>query len=338
MLSILTQTQNPFATFTIDAYAHGYPHPAGRANEPVVVALDAFDPTGTAYLRALFPRLRPAASLPDAEGLLVLSSPVTAHDMAQAPKLRWIVAHTTENVDLAAAAAAGIAVRCVTGSNAGLVAEVALGLVCAAAGTLLELIDRQLRPGEFGGKRTSGAATELLTDKVFGVVGGGASGFLAARKFYDTFGATVLVYDPDFPEDDFRWACLPHERAELRDVLSRADVLSVHIALSAETRGLIGADELACMQPTAILASTTRHVVDEDALRAALSSGTIACAALDTGLPLTPGERAGWSSLDNAVVTPRDGARGKVQTATAVAMADCMRELIDGGRARDWAV
>lgn len=118
MMSLLAPPPNPFS-FALDAYADGFPHPAGRANEPVVVALDAFDPTGTAYLRALFPRLRPASSLHDAEGLLVLSSPVTAHDMAKASKLRWIVAHTIDNVDLAAAKAAGIAVRCVTGSNVG---------------------------------------------------------------------------------------------------------------------------------------------------------------------------------------------------------------------------
>ncbi|WOO78015.1 uncharacterized protein LOC62_01G001569 [Vanrija pseudolonga] len=208
MMSLLAPPPNPFS-FALDAYADaGFPHPAGRPNEPVVVALDAFDATGTAYLRALFPRLRPAGSLHDAEGLLVLSSPVTAHDMAMAPKLRWIVAHTTDNIDLAAAKAAGVAVRCVTGSNvggctrshavaegaeqpdnqlthtqqAGLVAEVALGLVCSAAGTLLDLIDRQIRPGGLGLRSTIAAASDLLTDKVFGVVGGGACGFLAARK------------------------------------------------------------------------------------------------------------------------------------------------------------
>lgn len=69
-----------------------------------------------------------------------------------------------------------------TPPQACLVAEVALGLVCAAAGTLLDLIDRQIRPGELGLRSTSAAASDLLTDKVFGVVGGGACGFLAARK------------------------------------------------------------------------------------------------------------------------------------------------------------
>lgn len=155
---------------------------------------------------------------------------------------------------------------------------------------------------------------------------------------YDTFGGTILVYDPDLPADDIRWACIPHARAELNEVLAASDVLSVHCALTSETRGLVGASELQRMQPTAILASTTRHVVDEDALRGALAHGTIACAALHTGDPLTPAERAEWKTLDNAIITPRDGTRGQVQTATSVAMADCMRELIDGGRARDWAV
>ena len=94
-------------------------------------------------------------------------------------------------------------------------------------------------------------------------------------------------------------------------MLARADYLAITLALTAETRGLIGARQLALMKPTAVLINVARgEVVDEDALYEALHHGTIAGAALDVwyrypadGAPTLPGHRS-FHELPNVLMTP----------------------------------
>ncbi len=91
----------------------------------------------------------------------------------------------------------------------------------------------------------------------------------------------VLAYGPTRPDSDFE--VLGAGRAtSLPDLLARADVVSLHLPLTAQTRNLIGRDELSRMKPGAFLINTARGaLVDEDALAEALTAGTIAGAGLD---------------------------------------------------------
>jgi D-3-phosphoglycerate dehydrogenase len=116
-----------------------------------------------------------------------------------------------------------------------------------------------------------------LNGKVLGIVGCGRLGTMVAR-YGVAFGMRVLVYDPyqpDLPPGVETCTSLP-------DLLSRSEIVSLHVPLSEETRGMLSEPAFNCMQPGAILVNTARGaVVDEAALLRALESGRLAGAALD---------------------------------------------------------
>jgi (S)-sulfolactate dehydrogenase len=114
----------------------------------------------------------------------------------------------------------------------------------------------------------------------------------------------VIAYDP-YARDDF--AAAEVGRRELAPLLGEADVVSLHVPLTPETRGLIGADALAGMKPGAVLINAARGgVVDEAALAAALRAGRLGGAALDVFAeePLSAGSASAFAELPNLVLTP----------------------------------
>lgn len=116
-----------------------------------------------------------------------------------------------------------------------------------------------------------------LAGKNLGLVGCGRIGRRLAR-IADAFGMHVLCYDPGAP----RVLAGIERVADLHDLLRRADVVSIHCPLTAETSGMFNADRLACMKSTAFLINTSRGaVVEEQALADALNAGKIAGAGLD---------------------------------------------------------
>jgi D-3-phosphoglycerate dehydrogenase / 2-oxoglutarate reductase len=147
-----------------------------------------------------------------------------------------------------------------------------------------------------------------LAGKTIGVVGYGRLGRLVAR-YARAFGMHVLAHDPHADLRDV-------EAVTLAELLHRSDVVSLHCVFDEETRGLLGAAELALMRPTAVLVNTARgELVDEGALLAALERGELAGAAVDT----LAGERADGShvrehplvryarSHENLIVVPHLG-------------------------------
>jgi D-3-phosphoglycerate dehydrogenase len=145
----------------------------------------------------------------------------------------------------------------------------------------------------------------------------------------------VVVYDPYLNEDRAR--TLDVDLAPLDDVLRRADVLSLHVPLTESTTGLIGADSLGKMKPTALLVNASRgEVVDEAALVRALTERRIAGAALDVyaqePLPRDHPLRA----LDNVVLTPHLGASTEeAQQNVALEIAEAVRAaLLEGDLSR----
>jgi glyoxylate reductase len=247
--------------------------------------------------------LRDAAARADAL-LTLLTDRVDADLIAAAPALRAIANYAvgTDNVDLAAATARGIPVGNTPDVLTETTADLAWALLMAGARRLGEG-ERAVRagdwpswqPGAFLGTDVHGAA--------LGIVGYGRIGQAVARRAAG-FGMHVL-----------------HTReSSLEEILRRADFVSLHTPLTPETRGLIGARELALMQPHAVLVNTARgEIVDTAALLDALHAGRIGGAALDVTDPEPLPVDHPLLSAPGVTVVPHIGS---ASTRTRAAMAD----------------
>lgn len=217
----------------------------------------------------------------EADGIILRgTTDVTADDIARAKKLKAIskVGAGVDRIALRAARDRGIVVMNTPGSNAEAVAELTVGLTLAMA-RRIAVADRRLRLGEKVNREEF--IGRSLEGKTVGVIGMGHIGRKVARKWNLAFDMPVIAYDPHLP--DAAWSELAYERAQSLDtLLRRADVVSVHVPLSSETRGLIGTRAFALMKPTSMLVCTSRGgIVDEKALCEALRTERIFGAALD---------------------------------------------------------
>ncbi len=205
------------------------------------------------------------------------------------------------NVDLRAATELGIPVCVTTGSGArgNTTAELTWGLMLALT-RHIAWEDRQLRQGYWQTRVAEG-----LAGKTLGIMGLGRIGSIVAG-YGQAFGMDVIAWGPTL--DAERAARSGVEYVAWDELFARADVLSIHVILSEQSRGWVTARELGLMQESAFLVNTSRGpIVDEAALIAALQSGGIAGAALDvydqeplpTDSPLL--------ELDNVLLTPHLG-------------------------------
>jgi glyoxylate reductase len=217
------------------------------------------------------------AAVARAEGLLcLLTDRVDAALFAAAPRLRVVssVSVGLDHVDLAAATARGIPVGHTPGVLTETTAELTFALLLAAARRVVEA-DCFVRAGRWHEWAPDLLLGRDLSGSTLGVIGLGAIGRAVATRAR-AFGMTVLGWSRSQGK-------VPGvERVALDALLSRSDFVTVHVALTPETRGLIGAHEIARMPRGAVLVNTSRGgIVDEDALAAALARGQLAAAALD---------------------------------------------------------
>jgi D-3-phosphoglycerate dehydrogenase len=179
----------------------------------------------------------------------------------------------TDNIDLHAAGMRGVTVSNTPGVNAFAVAEHALALMLAV-GRKIPAIDREMR----GGKWPREMLTQLL-GKTLGVFGMGTIGSRVAA-LGRAVGMDVLAWSAR--GDEGRIRATGAKPGGKEEILSQADVVSLHVRLADDTRGFIGRKELGLMKPTAILVNTGRGaLVDRDALLAALRDRKILGAGLD---------------------------------------------------------
>lgn len=233
--------------------------------------------------------------LADCEGVIVGVDPLDTQVMAAAPRLRAIAKYGVgvDNIDLEAARARGIKVSRTVGANAEAVADYAMTLMLAVA-RRAAAIDARCRRGDWG-KIT----TRDISGGVLGLLGLGAIGRLVARRAQG-FGMTVMAYDPFWDEDYARANGIV--KASPEEICAQADVISLHLPLTEETRGTIGAPELAQMKPDAILINTARGgLIDENALLDALAAGRIYGAGVDA-FAQEPPEDPRWFTLENVVL------------------------------------
>ena len=227
---------------------------------------------------------------------------VTAEVIAAAPRLRVVSTSGfgTDNIDIPAATGAGVLVVNNPGSAENSVAEhtVALVLALAKKVTWSDATVRSLRPWDF----RSGFDAIELKGRTLGVVGFGRIGREVARKLHEGFGMSVVAFDPLI--DIASVAPWAETAATLETLLGRADVVSIHCALTPETRHLFDDRTLALMRPGALLINTSRGpVVDGQALADALRSGRLGGAGIDVYESEPPAADNPLLSAENTILT-----------------------------------
>ena len=183
-----------------------------------------------------------------------------------------------DNIDIVACESRGIEVIPASGANAESVAE----YVVTAALMLLRGAYFSTKAVEAGTwpRQTLSQGREAA-GKVIGIVGFGSIGRLTARKAA-ALGMKVVGYDPLVAPADLSWAHSRTDAMPLDELLKISDVVSLHIPLTDQTRGLLGSEKLALMKKDAIVVNTARGgIVDEAVLAAMLREGRLGGAALD---------------------------------------------------------
>ncbi len=256
--------------------------------------------------------------------LIIRTSLIGEALFAQMPKLRLIVKHGAgiDNIDMAAATKRGIMVANTPGGdNATAVAEGAVTLILATLRRVREM-DAVVREDRWDERW----ATRLgdLTGARVGLIGFGRIARCVAQICGKGFGCEILAYDPMLSAEEIE----EHGATSANlDELLGCDVISVHVPLTASTRNMIGAPQLAKMQPHAVIINTSRGgIIDEAALAAALSSGNIGGAGIDVFDAEPPPAKHPLYTLPNAVLSPHVAG---VTEASMKGMAFAVAKVID---------
>jgi lactate dehydrogenase-like 2-hydroxyacid dehydrogenase len=247
----------------------------------------------------------PAAALIELlDGATILfalnGDPVSRAVIAAATDLRAIAIASVgyDSVDVAAAAEHDILVTNTPGVLSEAVADTVFGLMLAIRRRIVEG-ERYVREGRWNSTSLRLLVGLDVHNATLGIVGMGAIGRAVARRAQG-FGMEVL-YTEAFPRDEQIGT-----RVELDELLRRSDIVTLHVPLTPETRGLIGKRELRLMRDDATLINTSRGaVVDEPALLTALREGWIGSAGLDVQeVEPNPDTANPLLGFDNVVVLP----------------------------------
>lgn len=223
-----------------------------------------------------------------------------------------------DRVDTAAAKTCGIPVTNTPGVNAQAVADLSMALILAAA-RRIPMLDAKTRDGQW--VRSTGIE---IYNKTMGILGLGAIGKNVAKRAQG-FDMRVLAYDPymdkDYAEKHDIQVCTFDE------VITQADVLSLHLPLNDETRNSINIGSMREMKKGVIIVNTSRGgIIDEDAAAQMLKAGQLGGLGLDA-FAQEPPEKSPLFELDNVVLTPHTGAHTKEATENMANAA--VKNLID---------
>ncbi|WP_040836919.1 phosphoglycerate dehydrogenase [Nocardia brevicatena] len=249
---------------------------------------------------------RPAllAAVPEADALLVRSATTVDAEVLEAGKNLKIVARAgvgLDNVDVPAATERGVMVVNAPTSNIHTAAEHAVTLLLAAA-RQIPAADATLREGTWQRSKFNGVE---IFDKTVGVIGLGRIGQLFAARLA-AFETKVVAYDPYV--SPARAAQLGIELLSLDELLERADLISIHLPKTPETKGLLGKEAIAKTRPGVIIVNAARGgLVDEEALAEAIKSGHVRAAGIDV-YETEPCTDSPLFGLPQVVVTPHLGA------------------------------
>ncbi|MCX8188940.1 MAG: phosphoglycerate dehydrogenase [Nitrososphaeria archaeon] len=234
------------------------------------------------------------------DGIIVGNEKINKEIINNAVRLKIIARHGVgiDNIDIDAATERGIVVTYTPQANSDSVAEYTIALIL----NIMRMIPKLHNITVNGGwNRILGYE---LMGKTVGIIGFGGIGKRVAKKL-GGFDVKILVYDPYVKEEDIKkFGATP---AQLDELLKTSDIITLHVALTSETKHLITRDKLKLMKNTAYLINTSRGaVVDEKALYEALKERWIAGAALDVfeEEPINP--RNPLLTLENVIVTPHN--------------------------------
>jgi glyoxylate reductase len=268
-----------------------------------------------------------AAAAKDAKALICqLTDRIGEPIFAAAPGLEVVATVSVgfDNVDVKAATRAGIPVCNTPGVLAETTADLAFALILSASRVLSDS-ERDLRQGGYKKWELDGYLGQDVYGATLGLVGYGRIGQAVAKRA-EGFSMRVIHHD-------LAPTGLPGYIEDLDELVSQADVISIHVPLTAETRHLIDARRLALMKPTAVLVNTSRGpVVDEEALGAALESGRLFAAGIDV-YEQEPAVHPRLLAAPRAVLLPHIGS---ASFATRLAMArlatSAVAEVLAGGQ------
>jgi D-3-phosphoglycerate dehydrogenase / 2-oxoglutarate reductase len=267
--------------------------------------------------------------IPAYQGLIVRGrTKVTKDVIARASNLKVVgrAGVGVDNIDVSEATARKVLVVNAPTASTVSVAELALGHMISWS-RFLPQADKSIKEGKWEKKQFEG---HEIYGKTLGLIGSGRIGAEVAKRA-QAFGMRVIAFDPYLPPDvaqKINVALVPKET-----VLRESDFISIHAALTPETRGMIGAKDLAMMKKTAVLVNCARgEIVQEAALADALKTGIIAGAALDV-FEKEPPAGSPLISAPHVVFTAHLGASThEAQTRAGAIIADQVIKALDGKR------
>ncbi len=306
------------ARFLVTPTSYGKDDPRLKSELESQVGSVQYNPTGKPLTSA-----EVAALLPGVDAYLAGLDVIDRAALECADRLKVIARYGVgvDNVDLEACKEKGIIVTNTPGANTVSVAELALGLMLALMRHIPEGVE-SVRQGKW--PRLSGLSLE---GKTVGILGLGAIGKQLARRLAG-FDCRILAYDP-CPNLEFA-AANQVEFATLDEVIRNSDVVSLHMPLTPETRGMVNDDFLARMKKGSYLINTARgEVIDEMALLRALESGHLRGAGLDAFVVEPPDPANPLLHLPQVIATPHLGAQtdGATKNMGWFALRDCLAVL-----------
>jgi len=254
------------------------------------------------------------------EGYIAGLDSITRRVIENAPKLKVISRYGVgvDQVDLDAAREKGIVVCNSPGANANAVADLTFALILSVA-RRVPCLDRKLKEGEW--PRFTGFE---LFGKTIGILGLGAVG-KAVTKRAAGFSMKIMAYDPYIDGEYAKANGIT--AASLEEIIKEADIISLHLPLTEETRNIISADAMKAMKKGAVIINAARGgLLDERAACEFLKSGHLGGLGLDTFETEPPGPSP-LLAFDNVVVTPHSGAQTAEATAAMAELS--VRNLID---------
>ncbi|HXC51192.1 MAG TPA: phosphoglycerate dehydrogenase [Candidatus Limnocylindrales bacterium] len=267
------------------------------------------------------------------EGLVIRSGTKVTADLLEAATSLKIVGRAgigVDNVDVEAASKRGVIVANTPGGNNVTTGEHAISMMLACARDIPQA-NATLRAGQW--KRNDFMGIEV-TGKTIGVIGLGNIGAIVADRAKG-LKMNVIGYDPFVNADAAARAGI--ELVSLDEMYARADFISVHTPLTADTRGLIGEAAIAKMKKGVRIINCARGgIIDEAALLAALNAGHVGGAALDVFATEPPTKDDPLVTHPKVVATPHLGAStGEAQLNVAIAVAEQIRDFFADGTIRN---
>ena len=260
------------------------------------------------------------------DAMIVRSATKVRKEMIDAAKNLKVIGRAgvgLDNIDVEYAKSKGIKVINTPGATSISVAELTIGLLLAVM-RKIAYADREMRKGAWPKKKCKGIE---MYGKTLGVIGMGRIGREVAKRAR-AFGMKVIYYDVYRP-DEATEKELGVEYRELDDLISEADVITLHVPLLPETKHMINGERIAKMKDGAIIINAARGgIVDEEALYEALKSGKLYGAALDV-YENEPLKESKLFELDNIVLTPHIGAQAREgQTRAGIEVAQKIAEAL----------